>query len=133
MVRIRLDNVDWNIYYDEFWQFALTLVSQLLTTVIILYLVTKTCYLFWCRDCKPSHELPRTLSRESIERLRSSFKLMTVSYLICFGAYTVSSLFFRVYVIMFHGSIWCWIPDMMSSWLFIARTILQLIYLMRFV
>ena len=128
-----LKNTEWNTYYEEFWQFALTLTAQLLTTIVMSYLLLRTLYLFWCRDCCTKDKLRRTLSREAIERMSMTFKLMTVSYLISFAIYTISSLLLQTYIIVFDASIWCWIPEMMIFWFFIARIILQLIYLTRFV
>ena len=118
-------SVDWRIYYEELWQFVLTLCAQIFVTLSISFLLFKTIYLFYCRNGENYGE-PE-------DGTRSSFKILTIVYLFLFALYVMTSLAFRSYVIFFNGhdKIYCWVIDFMVIWFLLSRLTLQFIYLYR--
>ena len=82
---------------------------------------------------KTSHEQEPDASNGG-SSLKLSFKVLTIVYLICFLLYALTSMIFRLSVILFKNvSIWCWIPDYMSIWFVFSRIALHCIYLTRYI
>lgn len=117
-----MTTVHWSDYYDSVAQFIIATFIQVVAIIGSTYLLGDLIYKLWFRN---------STAHEEAKEIIVSLKLLTVAYLVCFWLFVTTSLSFRIYVILFDGSISCWIPEFMICWFFLSRLCLEIIYLLR--
>lgn len=113
--------ITWQAYYYTFWQFSISMVALLITTVALLYLIVTAIVKV------------RNIPAAKYTELHQSAKIFTGLHLIFIWIYISLALVFRAYITMFEGEVWCWIPDCCFIVYILARIFLFLFFLSRYV